>query len=60
MPEAKRTTRKTIGVYQNMRHYMPMESNLKITAAKLSYTAYDCDIVTQAMYKMMKITINDR
>ena len=37
-----------------------MDSNLKITAAKISYTAYDGDFVTQVMYKVMKIMKNDR
>jgi len=60
VPEAKRPPQKTIDVYQNIRHYIPMESNLKITETKFSYTAYDCDVVKQAMYKIMTITRNDR
>lgn len=53
MPKAKRPPQKTIDVYQNMRHYVRMDSNLKATAEKISYSAYDCDIVTQVMYKIM-------
>jgi len=60
MPDAKRPPQNTTDVYQMLRHYMRMHSNLQVTAVKISNTAYDCNIFTQVMYKSMAITRNDR